>query len=315
MPKLILAKVVEVILVLFFVSLIVFFTFRLLPGDPAQMRLGLDPSPEALAALTKQMGLDKPLIVQYGNWIGHVLTGDLGKSSLDDKSVSSLLVSKIPNTFELAIFGTLLSLILAVPAGTLAAIYKHTFLDKLFRTVSLLGFSIPAYWLAVLLMLLLAYKFRFLPAGGFVSWGTNPLLHLKSLFLPVLTVGIINAAQVFRFLRASMLEVIGQDYIRTARSKGISEFAVIAKHVSRNALPGLITVTALNFSLLLSGMVVTEQIFAWPGLGWLMIQSILARDYDMVQGAVLVSAIIIVSINLLGDLINAALDPRIKYND
>ncbi|TBL71063.1 ABC transporter permease [Paenibacillus thalictri] len=314
MLQLILKKVAELLTVLLFVSLIVFFTFRLLPGDPAQMRLGLNPTPEALAALKAEMGLDKPLVVQYVDWIGHVLTGNLGKSALDDKSVVSLLAAKIPNTFELAIFGTAVALLLAVPAGVLASVYKHSWTDRLLRTVSLFGFSIPAYWLAVLLMLLLAYKFQLLPAGGFVPWSEDPWLHVKSLALPVVTVGIVNAAQVFRFLRAGMLEVIGQDYIRTARAKGISEFYVIFKHVARNALPGLITVIALNFSLLLSGMVVTEQIFAWPGLGWLMIQSILARDYDVVQGAVLVSALIIVIINLLGDLLNAALDPRIKYN-
>lgn len=308
-------KLVEIAAVLFFVSVIIFFVFRLLPGDPAQMRLGLEADAESIAALKQEMGLDKPLITQYFIWIGNVIVGDLGKSSLDGKSATLLLMQKLPNTFELAFFGMLLSLLIAVPAGAFAAIYKFSALDKLLRVVSLLGFSIPAYWLAILFMLVFAYWLRWLPAGGFVPWSDGVWAHIKSMTLPVVTVGVVNAGVIFRYLRSGMLEVIEQDYIRTARSKGISEFKVIAKHVARNAVPSLITVTALNFSLLLSGMVVTEQIFAWPGIGWLMIQSILFRDYDVVQAAVLVSALIIVVINLAGDLINAALDPRIKRHE
>jgi len=308
-------KLVEIAAVLFFVSVIIFFVFRLLPGDPAQMRLGLEADAESIATLKQEMGLDKPLITQYFIWIGNVIVGDLGKSSLDGKSATLLLMQKLPNTFELAFFGMLLSLLIAVPAGAFAAIYKFSALDKLLRVVSLLGFSIPAYWLAILFMLVFAYWLRWLPAGGFVPWSDGVWAHIKSMTLPVVTVGVVNAGVIFRYLRSGMLEVIEQDYIRTARSKGISEFKVIAKHVARNAVPSLITVTALNFSLLLSGMVVTEQIFAWPGIGWLMIQSILFRDYDVVQAAVLVSALIIVVINLAGDLINAALDPRIKRHE
>lgn len=278
------------------------------------MRLGMDPSPEALAALTQEMGLDKPLIIQYINWMGNLLKGDLGKSMFDNTPVIQLLADKLPNTFELAFFGALLAIIIAVPFGVLATLKKNSWVDRAGRVFSLFGFSIPAYWLAILLMLLFAYQVRWLPAGGYVSFGESPVGHIKSLILPAFTIGIINSAQIFRFLRSGMLEVINQDYIRTARAKGVSEWFVIGKHVARNALPNLITIIALNFSLLLSGMVITEQIFAWPGVGWLMIQSILSRDYDVVQGAVLISAVIIVLINLLADLINAILDPRIKYN-
>ncbi|NOU97845.1 ABC transporter permease subunit [Paenibacillus sp. LMG 31456] len=314
MLKVLLRKGTELILVLFFVSLIVFFTFRLLPGDPAQMRLGMDPAPEAVEALRNEMGLDKPLVVQYAKWIGDVVRGDLGKSMFDGKPVTELLSEKIPKTFELAIYGALLAIVIAVPFGVLAVLNKNSWIDKTARVFSLFGFSIPAYWLAVLLMLLFAYKIHWLPAGGYVPFNDSPSGHFKALILPVITVGIINSAQIFRYLRSGMLEVISQDFIRTARAKGVSEWSVIAKHVARNALPSLITIVALNFSLLLSGMVITEQIFAWPGVGWLMIQSILSRDYDVVQGAVLMSAVIIVLINLLADLINALLDPRIKHN-
>ncbi|GIP41215.1 peptide ABC transporter permease [Paenibacillus sp. J31TS4] len=314
MVPMIARKLLELVLVIFFVTLIVFFTFRLLPGDPALLKLGQDPTPEAVAAIRAEMGLDRPLLSQYLHWIGDLVRGDFGASSLDGKPVLSLLAEKVPKTLELAVLGTLLSLFIAIPAGVLAAVYRYSWVDRLMRSVSLFGFSVPAYWLAILLMLIFAYKVHLLPAGGYASLAENPWLHLKGLVLPVLTVGIINAAQVFRFLRSGMLDIVNQDYIRTARAKGVSEALVIGKHVARNTLPGLVTVVTLNFSLLLSGMVITEQIFAWPGLGWLMIQSILSRDYEVVQGAVLLSAVFIVVMNLVGDLINAMLDPRIKYN-
>ncbi|MFC5651093.1 ABC transporter permease [Paenibacillus solisilvae] len=313
MLKIFLKKIIELILVLFFVSLTVFFVFRMLPGDPAQMRLGLSPTPEALTALRMQMGLDKPLIVQYVKWISNLLHGDLGNSMIDGTAVSKMLMEKIPKTFELAVYGTIMSILIAVPTGVLAAIKKKSWIDRFSRGIALFGFSIPTYWLAILLMLLFSNWMHWLPAGGYVSINESFTGHIKTLILPVLTVGIINAAQIFRFLRSGMLEVINQDFIRTARAKGLSKWMVIGKHVARNTLPSLITIIALNFSLLLSGMVVTEQIFAWPGLGWLTIQSILSRDYDVVQGAVLISAVIIVVINLIADLMIVLFDPRIRH--
>lgn len=314
MTRIILRKVLQIIIVLFFVSLIVFFTFRLLPGDAAQLRLGLNPSEEAVIELRQQMGLDKPLVLQYFDWITNVLKGDFGRSSLDGTPVSELIINAFPKTLELALFGILLSLTIAIIAGVIATIYKGSWWDRFARIFSLVGFSTPDYWLAILLMLLFSYKLGILPAGGYIPFWEAPWQHIQYLILPVITIGIINAAQMFRFLRSGMLEVIDQDYIRTARAKGISGRLVIGKHVARNAVPNLITVLGLNFSLLLSGMVVTEQIFAWPGIGWLLIQSILSRDYDVVQGAVLISATIIVLINLLTDVINVLLDPRIKYD-
>lgn len=314
MAKVLISKLIQVVIVLFFVSLIVFFTFRLLPGDPAQLKLGMDPTPEAVAELRHEMGLDKPIVVQYFQWTINILQGDLGKSALDGTPVTKLLVDKIFKTFEIAVLGMMLSLLIAIPTGIIATLYKNTWWDRISRVGSLFGFSTPSYWLAILLMLLFSYKLKILPAGGYTPFFDAPMEHIKFAILPVVTVGIINAAQMFRFLRSGMLEVISQDYIRTARAKGLSGTLIMGKHVARNAVPNLITIIGLNFSLLLSGMVVTEQIFAWPGVGWLMIQSILARDYDVVQGAVLLTAVIVVLINLLTDVINAILDPRVKYN-
>lgn len=314
MLRLTLQKIGQMLIVMFFVSLIIFFTFRLLPGDPAQLRLGMNPTPEAVEALREEMGLNDPLVVQYVRWLTSVLQGDFGQSALDGSPVTKLLFEALPRTAELAIIGLLLSLVIAIPIGVLATLFKNTIIDKVAQVFSLFGFSTPAYWFAVLLMLLFAYKIPVLPAGGYVSFFQSPIEHLSYLILPVLTVGIINAAQIFRFIRSGMLEVISQDYVRTAKAKGLHNYIVIGKHVARNAIPNLITVLGLNVSLLLSGMVITEQIFAWPGLGWLMIQSILSRDYEVVQGAVLISAAIVVLINLITDVINAMLDPRIKYN-
>jgi peptide/nickel transport system permease protein len=312
MLKVWLTKLGHVILVMFIVSLIVFFIFRLLPGDPAAMKLGTEATVEALEALREEMGLNRPLAVQYADWLWSALRGDLGVSSIDGSPVAKLLFAALPRSVELVVLGLAVSLLIAIPAGVLAVLYKNSWIDRLARVVSLTGFSMPSYWLAILLMLLFSYKVLWLPAGGYVPPGSEG--HLKHLIMPVFTIGIINAAQMFRFIRSGMLEVIRQDYVRTARSKGLPGALVIGKHVARNVLPNLITVLGLNFSVMLSGLVVTEQVFAWPGLGWLMIQSILMRDYNVVQGAVLVSAVVVVLINFLTDIINAWMDPRIKYH-
>lgn len=314
MLKIFLQKFTQMLIVMFFVSLIIFFTFRLLPGDPAQLRLGLEATPEAVEALREEMGLNSPVVVQYLSWLGQIVQGNFGHSALDGTPVSKLLFDSLPRTAELVLFGMLLSLIIAIPIGVIATLFQNTFIDRIAQMFSLFGFSTPAYWFAIILMLLFSFKIPILPAGGYISFLESPMQHLSYLVLPVLTVGIINAAQIFRFIRSGMLEVINQDYIRTARSKGLNSYLIIGKHVARNAIPNLITVLGLNISLLLGGMVITEQIFAWPGLGWLMIQSILARDYEVVQAAVLISAAIVVLMNLLTDVINVMLDPRIKYN-
>lgn len=307
-------RLLQVIPVLFVVGTVVFFAFRVVPGDPAQLALGVDATPEALAALRHEFGLDRPLVVQYAIWLGGVLRGDLGVSRLEGhRRVVDVLRPKIPVTLQLVVLGMTFALALAVPLGIAAAVKASSRIDQLARIVALLGFSTPSYWLAILLMLLFSLKLRWLPAGGYVSPLEHLGQHVRFLVLPVITVGLIQAASLVRFLRAGMLEVLNLDYIRTARAKGLAERAVIYGHALKNSLISLITVLGTNIGALVGGLVVTEQIFAWPGLGWQMVTSIMTRDYQVVQGAVLYIALMFVTINLLVDICYVLLDPRIHY--
>ncbi len=310
----ILRRLLQLIPVLFVVGTIVFFAFRIVPGDPAQLALGVDATPEALAALRHEFGLDRPMLVQYAIWLGDVLRGDLGVSRLEGhRRVVDVLKPKIPVTLQLVVLGITFALALAVPLGIAAAVRAGSRIDQLARIIALLGFSTPSYWLAILLMLLFSLKLRWLPAGGYVSLLESPAQHLRFLVLPVITVGFIQAASLVRFLRAGMLEVLNLDYIRTARAKGLAERTVIYGHALKNSLISLITVLGTNIGALVGGLVVTEQIFAWPGLGWQMVTSVMMRDYQVVQGAVLYIALMFVTINLLVDVCYVLLDPRIHY--
>ncbi len=310
----VLRRLLQLIPVLFVVGTVVFFAFRIVPGDPAQLALGVDATPEALAALRHEFGLDRPVLVQYAIWLGGVLRGDLGISRLEGhRRVTEVLRPKIPVTLELVLLGVTFALTLAVPLGIATAVRAGGRIDQLGRVVALMGFSTPSYWLAILLMLLFAIRLRWLPAGGYAAPGENLVQHLRYLVLPVVTVGSIQAASLTRFLRAGMLEVLSLDYIRTARAKGLAERTVIYGHALKNSLISLITVLGTNIGALLGGLVVTEQIFAWPGLGWQMVTSVMIRDYQVVQGAVLYTALMFVSINLVVDICYVLLDPRIHY--
>ena len=307
-------RLLHLIPVLFVVSTVVFFAFRVVPGDPAQLILGVDATPEALAAIRHELGLDRPLVVQYGVWLSHVLRGDLGISRLEGhRRVVDVLRPKIPVTLELVIVAVGFALMLAIPLGVAAAVQAGRRVDQIARIVAMLGFSTPSYWLAILLMLLFSVKLRWLPAGGYTAPGRDFFGHVQALALPVVTVGLIQAASLVRFLRAGMLEVLALDYVRTARAKGLPERAVIYGHALKNSLISLITVLGTNVGALIGGLVVTEQIFAWPGLGWQMVTSINMRDYQVVQGAVLYTALMFVTINLIVDLCYVWLDPRIHY--
>ena len=280
---------------------------------PRSWRSASTPTPEALEALRKEFGIDKPVLVQYGIWLGDVLRGDLGVSRLEGhRRVTEVLRPKIPATLELVVVGITFALVIAIPLGIAAAVHAGGRVDQFARVVALMGFSTPSYWLAILLMLFFLQA-EVAARGGYVSPGDSFPQHLRALILPTFTVGFIQAASLVRFLRAGMLDVLSLDYVRTARAKGLTERTVIYGHALKNSLISLITVLGTNIGGLVSGLVVTEQVFAWPGLGWQMVTSIAMRDYQVVQGAVLYTALMFVTINLIVDVCYALLDPRIHY--
>ena len=301
------------LLILFLVSSAVFFMFKLVPGDVAAVRLGIEQTPEALAALRAQLGLDRPLVVQYLSWLGRLVRGDLGTSHVDGAPVFGIVASRFFITLELVLVITVLSALISIPVAVVAAQKKGTLVDSGIRALSMVGYSLPTYWWAILLMLLFSVALGWLPAGGYVYPNRDFGRHLVHLIMPTVAMVMILVAAQVRFLRASILDIIQLDYVRTARAKGLSSRRVLYKHVLRNSLAAFITVVGLNFATLIGGMVIIEQIFIWPGLGWLIITSILNRDFPVVQGAVLFVAAIFVTVNLAVDILYAALDPRIRY--
>ena len=301
--------------VLFFVSLIVFSLIALIPGDPARIMLGEEASRESLEALRRQMGLDRPLAVRYLIWMSHVLRGDLGRSVRDGRPVALTLVQKIPVTAELAAASLLVSWAIAIPAGALAAWKRRTVLDYGATTVALAGLSIPNFWLGIMLIYLLAVHLRWLPPSGYVEPWVDPGRNLRLMVMPSVVLGTALAALVMRLLRSSLIEVLSSDYVRTAKAKGLSDRVVLIRHAMKNAMIPVATIMGLQLGGLLGGAVVTETIFAVPGLGRLAVESILTRDYPMVQGVVLFAALAVVAANLLVDLAYAALDPRIRLEE
>jgi peptide/nickel transport system permease protein len=318
--------------VLIGVSIVVFFGMHLIPGDPAQILLGDKGSPEELAALRVQLGLDKPVWVQYVRFAAHALRGDLGISYRTRNPVTRDIADAFPLTIELSVAAIFLAVAVAVPAGVLAATKQYSLFDNLTMVGVLLGVSMPVFWLALILMLFLGYTLHFLPISGVVGDAITleritgfPLLDsllalnwpalesvLLHLIMPAVTLATIPMAIIARMTRSSMLEVLRQDYVRTARAKGLAERTVIYRHALRNALIPVVTVVGLQFGSLLSGAVITETVFARPGLGRLAVTSILFRDYAAVQGIVLVGASVFVLVNLLVDVLYGLLDPRIR---
>jgi peptide/nickel transport system permease protein len=312
MGRYLVGRVLQLVPVLWLIGTIVFVVFRLVPGDPAMLRLGPEASPESLAALRRQMGVDGPIYVQYAAWLLGMLRGDLGKSFISGDPVWSLVLAKVPASVELALLGLLIGTVVGMPVGVLSAIRQDSWLDNAARTASLFGFCMPRYWLAILLIALFSIELKLTPVAGYAAFGDDPRANLTYALLPALTMGLPIAAVQMRFLRSSMLEVVRQDYVRTARSKGLPERVIIFRHALRNALIPFLSILGLEAGFLLGGSVIVEQIFSWPGIGWLMINSISQRDYPVVQGAVLLSAFVFVFINLLVDVGYAALDPRIR---
>jgi peptide/nickel transport system permease protein len=294
------------------ISTIVFVVFHVIPGDAATARLGTSADPETVARVRHEFGLDRPLYQQYLDWVGGALRGDLGESYINGQSVVSLVFEKFPATLQLAFLGVLLSLVVSIPVGALSALRRGTWIDQIARVLAMVGYCIPRYWLAVLLILVFAVRVQWFPPAGYVPFSEDPRENLRYAALPTIALAATLAGVQVRFLRSSLLDVIGQDYIRTAYAKGLAHRIVVLRHAFKNALIPFVTVVGLQFAHLLGGLVIVEQIFSWPGVGWLMVQSITQRDVAVVQGAVLLVATGFVLINLLVDLAYAYLDPRIQ---
>jgi peptide/nickel transport system permease protein len=306
-------RLVQVVPVLLLVSVVVFFVFRIIPGDQAVVRLGMGADPAAVRELREVLGLNRPLYLQYLDWLSKAVRGDLGSSAINQQPVTSLVLQTFPATLQVAVLGVLLALLMSVPLGIISALWRGGWVDQLTRAVALVGFCMPRYWLAILLISLLAVNLRLLPPAGYQDLLSSPGDSLRYAALPVLSVALTLAAVQMRFLRSSMLDVINQDFVRTAHAKGLEHRVVVLRHALKNALIPFVTAVGLEFGSLLGGLVVVEQIFSWPGVGWLMIQSISQRDYNVVQGAVLLVAAGFLAINLAVDVLYAYLDPRIRY--
>jgi peptide/nickel transport system permease protein len=312
MSTYVLQRVVQLVPVLLVITTLVFFIFHVIPGDEATARLGMSADPAAAASLRHELGLDRPIYVQYLEWLGKAARGDLGTSYINGQSVFSLVLEKFPATLELAALGVLLSLLVSVPVGTIAALRRGSWIDQVSRLIALVGYCVPRYWLAILLILGLAVRVQWFPPAGFVPFTKDPVDNLRHAALPVLALAATLTAVQMRFLRSSLLDVIGQDYVRTAHAKGLASRIVVTRHALANALIPFVTVVGVQFAQLLGGLVVVEQIFAWPGVGWLEIQAITQRDIPVVEGTVLLIATGFVLVNLLVDLAYAYLDPRIR---
>jgi peptide/nickel transport system permease protein len=300
--------------VLVLVTLMVFSLIHLVPGDPATVILGEEATPQAKAELDRQLGLDRPLPTQYLTWLGHVVRGDLGKSLIDQSSVAQVIGQRLPVTVELALASFLVALLIAIPAGIFAATYRGKLPDYVSTIVAFAGMSIPSFWLGIMAIIFFAVRLGWLPSSGFVPLTEDPVQNLKYLILPALVTGFRESAVLMRMLRSSLLETMNLEYIRTAKSKGLRKWTVILRHGVRNALIPVATSSGLAVAGLLGGLVLTETIFNIPGFGKLIVTAIFQRDFVTVQGAVLVSALLVIGVNLLVDITYAVLDPRIRLS-
>lgn len=300
------------VVILLLVSVIIFSLVHITPGDPASIMLGQEATPEALEALRDKLGLNDPIYVQYWSWISGVVVGDFGHSLKDNTPVLSIIGQKLPVTIQLTIFSFLIALIIAIPAGVISATKKGTFWDYLGTTFALSGVSIPPFFLGILLIFIVAINMDLLPPSGYVAPWVDLKQSLLLMILPALTVGVRLSAEITRMLRSSMLEVLQADFIRTAYAKGLLDKTVIIGHALRNSLIPVITVSGLQLATFLGGAVITETIFAVPGLGRLVVDAILTRDFPVVQGAVMFMAIAVVLVNFIVDVLYSVLDPRIK---
>jgi len=313
MTTYVLRRLLLMLPVAFLVTVGVFMLIHLTPGDPALILLGEDRSPQAIADIHKQLGLDKPIYIQYGLWLGRMAHGDLGRSITTHQPVSTAITERLPATLELGIVALLWSLAVAIPLGTIAAVRRGSALDYLASGITVAGVSVPNFFIGVVLIFVLSVSLRLFTFGGYIPFATNPIESLRHVVLPAIALGTAGAAINMRFTRSSMIEVLNNDYVRTAWAKGASWRRVVFIHALKNALIPVVTVVGLQIGGIIEGAVVTETVFTWPGVGRLAVESIADRDYTIVQGIVLLAAFSYMFANLLVDLVYAWLDPRISY--
>ncbi len=315
MTQYIIRRLIHSVIIVWGCATLVFFLMRAIPGDPIIQMLGPEYTPEAADALRRKLGLDEHVLIQYVQWMGDILRADLGSSITGAESVQSAILSGLPKTMSIAALSFVIATTIAVPAGVLAALKRNSFADFAVSLFAFLGVSMPSFWFGIILILVFAVNLGWLPSLGYASISEDGVLEwFKHLILPSMAIGAGYAAILMRFVRAGLLEAMGSDYIRTARAKGLAEKRVIVGHGLRNSLIPVVTVAGIQVALLLSGTVVIETVFAIRGIGRLLVGAIFDKDYPMVQGAILVVAVIFVFANLLVDILYTLIDPRIKYD-
>jgi peptide/nickel transport system permease protein len=305
-------RIATIVPTLVFVSMLIFGLQQLLPGDPAVILAGEEQDPQVIAYLRVKLHLDQPLPLRYAYWVGGVLTGDLGESVRTQQAITTLIAQKLPVTLELAVLAMMVALAIGIPAGIVAAVGRGGVWDLAANAFALWGLSTPNFWLGILMILLFSVQLGWFPASGYVSPFEDLRGNLMAMAMPAFVLGNAIAAVLMRHTRSAMLQVLGADYVRTARAKGLSERVVVLKHSLRNALTPIITLGALEFGTLLSGAVLTEQVFTIPGFGKLIVDSVFNRDYAVVQGVVLITATAYIVLNLLADVAYVAINPRLR---
>ena len=310
----IIRRVLGLIPVLILVAVVSFLLIHIIPGDPAAVMLGTDATPHEVEKLREDLGLNEPLHVQFYRWISRVLRGDLGDSFFMGRPVTVALLERLPATILLAVAALFFAVLIGVPAGIIAAIKQNSIIDQLVMIIALIGVSLPSFWIGLNLILIFSVNLRWLPSGGYVPLTENFIDGLRCLLMPAFALGFMQAALIARMTRSSMLEVLRQDYIRTARSKGLAEQVVVGLHALKNAMIPILTVIGTAFGVLLGGAVIVETVFAYPGIGRLVVAAVQRRDYPVIQGALLLISSIYVLVNLLVDILYTLIDPRIKYN-
>lgn len=313
MGKYVVKRLLGMLVVVFLVLTITFIIVRLAPGDPAALMLGPEATPEDAAALRSRLGLDQPILIQYLLFLANAAHGDLGQSIFFNRPVMEVLAGRAEPSIFLALFSLIIALVVATPIGIYAAYRRGSWLDQSAISTAMLAASIPSFWTGLMFQRYLATELGWFPASGYGGPDADFLARMGHLILPSIVLGIVNSALILRFTRTSMLDVLGEDYIRTARSKGMSEGRVVLRHALKNAAIPVITVVGLTFALLVSGAVVTERVFNLPGMGNLVVNAVLRRDYPVIQGTLIVVAVVYVILNLIVDLLYLVVDKRVKY--